>query len=168
MIEFLRQHPIAIAAVLLLAIIALRLVFSSGRYRYEAKPLLTKNELQFYLVLRNALPEFCVFPQVAMNAFLKPPSGLSTKRYAQTRGTFAQKHIDFLVCEPQTLEIMAIIELDDRSHSEEKDIARDRITGSAGYRTIRFHSQNKPGESKIREVFSAVLKSDPGARVVAY
>jgi len=168
MFEFMRKHPVEITVALLLIVVLLRAAFSARRYKYEAKPLLTNNELQFYLVLRDALPEFAIFPQVAMNAFLRPPAGISPKEYAQTRGTFAQKHIDFLICEPQSLEIMSIVELDDRSHSAEKDIARDRITGAAGFKTLRFHSKNKPGKSKIREVVSTVLNAAPGTRVIAY
>jgi len=126
-------------------------------YRYEGKPLLTRNELDFYRTLRQAFADYDVeiFPQVAMNAFIKPARGESGKRYSAARGTFAQKHVDFLVCDADTLEILVIIELDDRMHSASRDAARDAITRAAGYTTLRFHSRRKPDAAEIRQLFAS-------------
>lgn len=168
MLNSIADHPLLfLAALALLGLFGFLLSRDSG-YRYEAKPLLTANELNFYGTLVEALAGYAVFPQVAMNAFIRPAGGLERKRYAATRGTFAQKHVDFLVCEPDTLEVLAIIELDDRSHSLEKDNARDAITAAAGYRTLRFHSRNKPDIEDIRSIFADLLAAKPGARIIAY
>lgn len=166
--SYLDDHPLpALLALILLALLGIFLLWKKG-YRYQAKPLLTANELGFYAVLRDALAEYAVFPQVAMNAFIRPAAGLGAKEYAATRGTFAQKHVDFLVCDPETLAVLAIVELDDQTHCAEKDAARDRITAAAGYKTLRFHSRNKPSAGEIRQTFAALCKARPGSRTVAY
>lgn len=166
--HYFNDHPLlALLALVLLALLGIFLLWERG-YRYQAKPLLTANELGFYAVLRDALAEYAVFPQVAMNAFIRPGAGLSAKEYAATRGTFAQKHVDFLVCDPDSLAVLAIVELDDQTHSAEKDAARDCITAAAGYKTLRFHSRNKPGAAEIRRAFAALHNAKPGSRIVAY
>ena len=128
-------------------------VFAKWRqpsFRVEPKPILTANEIEFFGRLREALPDFEVFPQVCMGAIIKPANG-SGKDYARIRGTFAQKIIDFTVCDPKTLKVITLIELDDRTHDAAKDQRRDSITGSAGYPTLRWHSRKRPLPAEIRK-----------------
>lgn len=149
------QHLALIALPLLL--IAFWLLYPRG-YAYAGKPILTENELGFYRTLCAAFADdgIVVLPQVAMNAFIRPAPGETGKRYAAARATFAQKHVDFLLCDADTLDIYAIVELDDRTHSRERDEARDAITRSAGYPTLRFHSRRKPDIDELRDTFAAV------------
>ncbi|MCK6412882.1 MAG: DUF2726 domain-containing protein [Azonexus sp.] len=155
----LSPQQLALLALPLLLLIAYWLLRGNG-YDYAGKPILTDNELGFYHTLRTAFAEddIVVLPQVAMNAFIKPGSGETGKRYAAARATFAQKHVDFLLCTADTLEILAIVELDDRSHSLERDLARDAITRSAGYPTLRFHSRRKPDIDELRDYLDKALK----------
>lgn len=110
----------------------------------RAKPILTKTEREFFNRLLNALPDYHVFPQVAFGAILK-----TTK----ARGRFSQKITDFVVCDKDTLEILAIIELDDKTHNLQKDKARDAMLNAAGYRTIRFQCWRNPSEEEIASHF---------------
>jgi hypothetical protein len=41
----------------------------------------------------------------------------------------AQKHIDFLLCDPATLRVVLALEVDDRSHARPKRQLRDLIVG---------------------------------------
>lgn len=50
----------------------------------------------------------------------------------------------------RTFEVVAIVELDDRTHDGNKDQARDSITAAAGYRTVRFQARRKPDATEIR------------------
>lgn len=122
----------------------------NSKPRFSPKPVLTKNEMEFYNRLRRALPEYAVFPQVALRAFVKPGSPSGTRRYWRESGLLGAKHCDFLICHPTTLEVVTIIELDDRSHVKEQDEARDRMTAAAGYRTLRFESRKRPSVEQIR------------------
>lgn len=90
----------------------------------EERPILTENEREFFHRLVRALPDYHVFPQMAANALLKVSAGVPKKQQHAARNRFAQKHVDFVVCERESLDVRAIIELDDRTHKAEKDSGR--------------------------------------------
>ena len=153
----------ALALLLLpLLLLAFWLLLPRG-YAYAPKPILTENELGFYHTLCAAFADegIVVLPQVAMNAFIRPGDRETGKRHAAARATFAQKHVDFLLCDADTLAILAIVELDDRTHSAERDEARDQITRSAGYPTLRFHSRRKPDIPEIQSLFDQACRQKP-------
>ena len=52
--------------------------------------------------------------------------------------TFSQKIVDFVIEDRASGAILALVELDDRSHNAFRDRLRDAMTASAGYRTIRL------------------------------
>lgn len=144
-----RLDPAVMLLFLLLAI-ALFVLFWPRPPCFAPKPLLTKNELEFYARLKRALPDLAIFPQVAMRALVRPGSPSGTRRYWRESGMLGAKHCDFLICDPSTLAIVVIIELDDRTHDAEKDAARDAMTAAAGYPTLRWHSRHKPNVEEIR------------------
>jgi very-short-patch-repair endonuclease len=49
--------------------------------------------------------------------------------------------------------VVAIIELDDRTHSPERDKERDALLETAGYRVLRFQSKQKPSIDEISALF---------------
>lgn len=114
---------------------------------FFAKPLLTANETQFFKMLQNALPSYTVLAQVSMGALLqvKVPRNESVLKY---RGRFAQKIVDFVILD-ENCQVVTLIELDDKSHVKEKDLARDAMTAEAGYPTLRYLSTRKPSESQL-------------------
>lgn len=61
----------------------------------------------------------------------------------------AQKRIDYGIATPD-FDLVAIIELDDRSHNRQKDESRDALVASAGIPTIRFDSRCRPDLERIR------------------
>jgi peroxiredoxin len=146
-----------VAVVLVFAIIFVVAMVSSKKpkkeqttekeYKYKAKPLMSDNEFEFFNRLVKALPEYYVFPQVSMGAVL-----YAEKNSKQgTRGTFAQKRIDYIIYKDQS--IVAIIELDDKTHVKVNDEKRDSMLHQAGYKTIRFESKNKPSIEEIAKLF---------------
>jgi hypothetical protein len=142
---------IFLALAIVLGIAFLSVLFSNKPDSWKAKRLLTKNEEEFFGRLIEALPDFYVFPQVAFRAFLRPgETSSSSKAYMRQSGFIGGKHCDFLICN-KALDIIAIIELDDRTHIAEKDAARDAMTASAGYPTIRYESKGRPRPARIRE-----------------
>jgi Protein of unknown function (DUF2726) len=117
--------------------------------RVRRKPLLTANEAEFFRRLQRALPGFHVFPQVSFAAFLTDDGQLSRNAKWTLRAKFDRKIADFVICERGTLKIVAVVELDDRTHDARADRQRDAITRAAGYQTIRYQSRQKPSESEI-------------------
>jgi len=47
--------------------------------------------------------------------------------------------------------VLAVVELDDRSHDARRDAQRDKVLTSCGYRVIRFHSGRRPDPRQIQE-----------------
>jgi hypothetical protein len=124
-----------------------------GIARLRRKPLLTANEVEFFHRLQRALPGFHVFPQVSFAAFLTDDGTLSRKAQWAIRATFDRKIADFVICDRQTLKVVAIVELDDRTHSAQADRQRDAITKVVGYHTIRYQSRQKPSQAEIEALF---------------
>lgn len=117
--------------------------------KYSKKQLLTNNEFEFFNRLIKALPEYHVLTQVSMGAVLNVKD-LKNPNNTFARNTFDRKIIDFVILDKKN-NIVAIIELDDRTHDSEKDAKRDAMLHNAGYKTVRFHSKNKPDYKTIRE-----------------
>jgi hypothetical protein len=119
--------------------------------KFKAKPLLTANEMEFLGRLEAAAPELRFFPQVAMGALLDPAVPRSNaKAYYRLRGMFSQKIVDFVAQARKDGAIVAIIELDDRTHDANRDSKRDGMLASAGYRILRWSSKAKPDAAAIR------------------
>lgn len=125
--------------------------------KFKKKSLMTANELEFLGRLEAAVPEWRFHAQVAMGAILDPlVSRQEGKAYYRARGMFAQKIVDFVAQNRADGSIMAIIELDDRTHNAEKDSQRDAMLTGAGYRVVRYQSKAKPDSASIRaDLFAA-------------
>lgn len=128
--------------------------------RTKKKALLTPNEQEFMGRLQRALPEYHIMAQVSMGALMDvdPRSSETPER---DRYQFANKIVDFVVCTKKK-EVLALVELDDRTHDTKKeaDAQRDALTGCAGYTTLRWDSRKKPSVEEIRK---AVLALTPNA-----
>jgi len=120
------------------------------------KPILTPNEQEFFGRLRRALPDYLIFPQVSLDALLSVSPNCSRAAKVALRNTYSQKHPDFVVCKPETLEVVAIVELDDRTHKIENDRKRDAMLQAAGYRVERFQSKAKPSEAQITALLATL------------
>ncbi|MDI1301753.1 MAG: DUF2726 domain-containing protein [bacterium] len=109
----------------------------------KARLPLTKNEQPMYFRLVEALPGHVVLAQVAFSALL-------TARAAAARNRFDRKVADFVVC-TGAFEVVAVIELDDKSHKgkEAADAARDEILQGAGYRVLRY--SRTPNTEQLRK-----------------
>jgi hypothetical protein len=144
------------AASVAAAFLKAKLEAGTGDAKFKAKPLLTANELEFFGRLEAAVPELRFCPQVAMGALMVPAVPRSDgKAYYRLRGMFSQKIIDFVAQRRSDGSIVAVIELDDRTHDPEKDGRRDEMLKSAGYRTVRWNSRSKPDAAAIRAVLLA-------------
>lgn len=117
----------------------------------KRKQLLTNREQQMFSVLSSALPECFVLAQVSFSA-------LVTAEGWQSRNRFNRKVADFVLCSKQ-MNVIAVIELDDRSHigREHQDRERDAMLRQAGYTTIRYHSI--PPTEIVRRDIENLLRS---------
>ena len=125
--------------------------YSEVRKTYQSKQLLTPNELEFFNRIKEALPEYLIFVQVSFGAMLNVKVSGLYPNHPKHRNAFAQKMADFVVCN-KNVQIVALIELDDKTHDKENDAKRDAMLIEAGYVVIRWNSKNKPSVAEIRKV----------------
>lgn len=155
----------AIALVVLLAVAGLLVAASlkakgaSQAGTYKARRIMTDNEAEFFGRLVVALPEHYVFPQVAMTALIEAASRDKRKAHGD-RLRIAQQRVDYVVCD-RGGNVVAVVELDDRTHSPGRDDVRDGRLLQAGLRTVRFQSRSKPGPEALR---AAVLPAAAAAQ----
>lgn len=127
---------------------------------YKPKEILTDNELDFFWKLTRALPDVFIFPQVAMSALIDPTATKGSKAFMSSFGRISQKRVDYALFD-SGMKLICIVELDDKTHVESKDKDRDRIFKSAGIRTIRWNSKNKPQSDEIYNlVFPEIISQN--------
>lgn len=93
---------------------------------YKKKYLFTKNEFYFYKQLQKIAESKNLLPlaKVRLADFVEVNNKSEYMKY------FAKircKHIDFLLLDKETLKIVVAIELDDNSHSNEKDEFKNKL-----------------------------------------
>ena len=150
------QSILPYAVAVLIAAIAFAVLSRAmkPRVRLERRVLLTKAELDLLAILRAQLPRHHVNCQVAMGALLKPRPGLNRKSYSLSRNKVSQKVVDFVVMDPETGMVDAVIELDDSTHDARKDAARDALLAQGQYRVIRIPSKPRPTRENVAKRLS--------------
>lgn len=121
---------------------------------YKARQLMTGNEAEFFGRLVAALPDHYIFPQVAMSALIEAASDDKKKAHSD-RLRIAQQRVDYVVCD-RICQVVAVVELDDKTHSRMKDQMRDTRLMQVGIRTVRFQSKSKPGVDALRAAVLSV------------
>lgn len=94
-------------------------------YPYKKKYLLTKTEYTFYNILKRKCDSknMLICPKVRMEDFLQVTDTENKMKY---RGYIKSRHIDFILCDNK-LNMIAGLELDDRSHQQEKAKEADQF-----------------------------------------
>lgn len=130
---------------------------ASGRgFEFARKsPFLRQDEVQLYERLSAALKDAHVFPQVAMSAFVQH------KGKAQAaRNLFAQKYVDYLVCERKSMRPLYVVELDGASHNSasarRRDAQKNDVLASAGIPIVRYVSKDVDFVTILRDYQSVV------------
>jgi hypothetical protein len=122
-----------IAIVLKISIVFLKEKKPHDDIRYLKKDsLLTQAEKKFFSILQEVVGnDYLIFSQVSLLEILSVPSGLSKSQFASSFNKIQSKHIDFLLCEKESMKPMIAIELDDSSHREIKRMIRDSFLNNA-------------------------------------
>jgi very-short-patch-repair endonuclease len=86
-------------------------------------------ERSFLGVIEQVLgTEYRVFGKVRIADLMKPANGIG-RQAAFNRIT--GKHVDFVICDAKALSIIGVIELDDKSHKQDKRKRRDAFVDEA-------------------------------------
>jgi len=110
---------------------------------------MTDNEAEFYQRLVSAFPDLQIWPQVPLLSLIRPDAKPGSRAFWVAFRKISNARVDWVIV--QDLEILAIIELDDRTHNFRRDAARDQILKSCGYRVLRFSSKRRPRAQQLRE-----------------
>lgn len=125
-------------------------------FKAERRSLLSNREREMFGVLKKAFPEpnFTVLSQVSMQALITTP-----KKDQGARNRYDKKYVDFVICSP-SLFVIAVVELDDRTHDrkQDKDAERDAMLASAGIRTVRY--RQIPHHLSVEVLRAAVFNSE--------
>jgi len=123
--------------------------------------LFSPTERSFLGVLESVVQgRYRVFGKVRLAAVLAVDGGLTASARASAFNRIAQKHVDFLLCEPSTLAVIAVIELDDQSHQRPDRQARDGFLDAActaaGVVLIRYPVRAAYTAAEVNEGLSRV------------
>ncbi|WP_244896835.1 DUF2726 domain-containing protein [Vibrio panuliri] len=124
--------------------------------------LTTANERKFHTALRCCLPShYSIHCQTSLMALVQPVERKNNSR------TWA-KRMDFVITDNDT-KVIAVIELDDRSHNQENRQKRDEYVNGAlcgHHKLIRFQTKRDYNSREIAAVLNQELNLVANADVV--
>ena len=149
--------PFWVGLIVLIAIVLLlRMYGGQQALPYQKREsLITKTELRFFKSLQKAVQDdFEIFAMVRIADLLRVDPALPNKR--KWLNKILAKHIDFVLCDPGSLQPLVCIELDDPSHDRDDRIERDifvnQAFASAGLPLLRIPTQPSYLSREIREL----------------
>jgi len=100
----------------------------SGHYPYHLRDdFLSPAELTFYRVLQTAVSDWAIiFVKVSLGDLFYAQTGEFGQNQVY-RNKIDRRHVDFLLCDPQSIRPILGIELNDKSHQRADRQARDRF-----------------------------------------
>lgn len=163
------QLAIVVVAVMLLAALA-AIVSRLGtpragdqRYPYERiDHLFSPAERSFYGVLRQAAANrYLVFGKIRLADLVKTRPGLSPSERTTAHNKVSGKHVDFVLCEPTTLAIVGVIELDDKSHQaparKQRDAFVDGVLNAAGVPVLHVPARKAYSTAEVAAQIQQML-----------
>ncbi|WP_350283515.1 DUF2726 domain-containing protein [Nitrosomonas sp.] len=143
-------HTIKLPLLFVLAAVLVVYLLKKGQWGVKKRgayipcsSLFTAAEWLFYSSLIRAVDDqFLVFGKVRIADVLNPDHRMNKSDWHRAFNRISSKHFDFVLCDRITQSIIAVIELDDRSHLLPSAIARDsfvnQICKESGLPLIRF------------------------------
>lgn len=161
MSEFIQGHwHFLIAFSVIGALIVLvQIILRARRMPYEARGrLLTSAELSFFQSLREAAgDDFSVFPMVRIADLLRVKKG--AQQYMSWQNRISARHVDFVLCDPETLTPTLAIELDDESDERPDQTRQDQFVDSAfdaaGLELLRIETMPSYDAEHVRQLIDA-------------
>lgn len=111
---------------------------------YNAKTILTDREYEFYRKLKPLADKYglSIYTKVRLADLVEPKPKAENPFWMECFNKIKAKHIDFALADDET-SIVALIELDDKSHSRPDRIERDdfvnAVLKNTGYTLLRTY-----------------------------
>ena len=127
-------------------------------YRLRDK-FLSSAELAFYRVLEQAVgPAYSINNKVRLWDVLSVPRREDSRAY---ENKISSKHVDFLLCDPTTMQPVLAIELDDASHQRKDRQDRDKFVdesfAAAGLAILHIKAARSYSISDVQQQIAAAL-----------
>jgi hypothetical protein len=120
------------------------------------KTLLTERERSLYQSLLTLYPDHKLFIQVALSQLVDVDRSHPDRESIRNR--YKQLVADFVLCRSD-LSVVAVVELDDRSHERadrrDADARKNKALADAGIRLVRVPAGKLPTMEKLRELVDA-------------
>lgn len=161
--ELLLQNWQIVAGVVAVAVVVLVAFFSlrSSPYPYERRGvMLGPAEINFFRTLQSAVREdWVILSMVRLTDVIKVRP--KTRQHQIWQSRIFGKHIDFVICDWETMEVKLAIELEDYSKRRTDRRARDRFVNSAltaaGLPLLRVKMDDKYETSAVRKDIEEAL-----------
>lgn len=146
----------------------LQLNGGEGEGEYSKAEFLSAAEKRFMEALGNAVgADYCVFAKVRLADVIRPRAGRGDgKAWGAAFARIKSKHLDFLLCNPDTLDIVCGVELDDKSHARADRAERDGFLGralkGAGVPLARFPVQRDYKDADIVKTIKGAVSGSAG------
>lgn len=134
------------------------------KFPFESKKyLMTKAEMHFYKTLRNSLEteDIIIMSKVRLWDIFYVSKGTENRKSYENK--IRSKHIDFLLCDSNTLSPLVAIELDDKSHNrkdrQKSDEFKNKLFMVTGIGLLRFPVQKEYDSEKIYNKINNFLNS---------
>ncbi len=163
MLEFIQNYwPVAVILIMVLAALKLASLFRRREQLPYARRhrLVTKSELEFYRSLREAVDDdWAIFAMVRIADLLRVEKG--SKDYRAWLNKILSKHIDFVLCDHENLEVALGIELDDPSHQRPDRQERDQFVNQAfedaGLPLLRVETDTSYDSDMLRQLIDEAI-----------
>lgn len=129
--------------------------------------LLSPAENLFYeALLCAANGHYWIFPKVRLADIVEVHAGLDRAATMTAFNRIHGKHVGFVLCLPGDYRIVALIELDDKSHTrrdrQERDLFVDKVALGAGIPILRVHMEGAyDHESLARQISGLTFAKQP-------
>ena len=164
---------IAVLVVVLFLLLRLRRsrhVETGPPRNYELRrTLFTRAERSFLGVLDHAVgSDYRVFGKVRVADVLKVSREVPKSGWQAAFNKINGKHFDFVLADPDTLDVKVVIELNDKSHRSEKRSARDQFIretcAGADLRLIEVEAKRAYSVTEVRELLAEPVLEQPDSR----
>ncbi|WP_292940561.1 DUF2726 domain-containing protein [Novosphingobium sp. 32-60-15] len=130
-----------------------------------AKPFLTNRKHAMLSALERVLPMYRIHAQVSMSALLAPGGRWGAWQRGTDGDPFHWRIVDFVIVDPTSSSIVALIEMDERFSGPEENRQREAMTTQAGYQTIRISASDRAtmatAQAAVGHLRDAALKAAP-------
>lgn len=129
---------------------------SSSKSLYRLKdPLFSPAERSFLGVLMQAVSdEMIVMGKIRVADIITTVKGLDNSERQTALNKITAKHFDYVICDRSTLEVISVVELNDKSHKRKKRAERDAFLreacASAGLRLLEFEAKASYSVTEVR------------------